>query len=73
MGVFLQGLEGDILLKTMIQLLDRGINSLPIHDAVYVQAKFASEAQEAICEAWSDCLGVNFKPITKIDPASSGG
>lgn len=72
MGVFLQGLEGDILLKTMIQLLDEGIHSLPIHDAVYVQAKFANEAQEAICEAWKDCLGVAFKPITKIDLATSG-
>jgi hypothetical protein len=72
MGVSLQGLEGDILLKTMIRLLDQGIPSLPIHDAVYVQAKFASQAQQAICEAWSDCLGVDFKPITKIDLAING-
>ena len=72
MGVFLQGLEGDILLKTMIRLLDQGIPSLPIHDAVYVQAKFANQAQRAICEAWSDCLGVDFKPITKIDLPTNG-
>jgi hypothetical protein len=72
MGVFLQGLEGDILLKTMIRLLDQGIPSLPIHDAVYVQANYASQAQQAICEAWSDCLGIDFKPITKIDLTTNG-
>ena len=70
MGVFLQGLEGDILLKTMVGLLDRGIPSLPIHDAVYVQARYAKEAQIEICKAWQDCLGVYFSPKTKIDFAS---
>jgi hypothetical protein len=67
MGIFLQGLEGDILLKTMTKLLDQGIPSLPIHDAVYVQARFAEQARDAICEAWQACLGVSFSPITKID------
>jgi hypothetical protein len=70
MGVLLQGLEGDILLKTMVRLLDRGIPSLPIHDAVYVQARYAKEAQIEICKAWHDCLGVYFSPKTKIDFAS---
>jgi hypothetical protein len=69
LGVFLQGLEGDILLKTMTRLLEEGIPSLPIHDAVYVQAGYAKQAQEAICASWSECLGVDFKPITKIDLA----
>lgn len=71
MGVFLQGLEGDILLKTMVGLLDHGIPSLPIHDAVYVQARHAKEAQIEICKAWQDCLGVSFPPKTKIDTSST--
>ena len=71
MGLFLQGLEGDILLKTMVGLLDQGIPSLPIHDAVYVQAKYAKEAQREICKAWQDCLGVSFSPKTKIDTANT--
>jgi hypothetical protein len=67
MGIFLQGLEGDILLKTMTNLLDQGIPSLPIHDAVYVQARYVEQARKAICEAWSECLDVSFGPMTKVD------
>jgi hypothetical protein len=70
MGVFLQGLEGDILLKTMVGLLDHGIPSLPIRDSVYVQARHAKEAQIEICKAWHERLGVNFSPKTNIDSAN---
>jgi hypothetical protein len=71
MGVFLQGLEGDILLKTMVGLLDQGIPSLPIHDAVYVQKRYAEEAQAEICMAWQECLGVSFSPKTEIDTTNA--
>lgn len=66
-GVALQGLEGDILLKTMITLLDQNIPSLPMHDAVYVQKKFTPQAKKAIENAWMSSLGVKFRPFTKID------
>lgn len=67
MGVALQSLEGDILLKTMLKLLEQGIPSLPMHDAVYVQQQFSGQAKKAIEEAWMSTLGVKFKPHTKID------
>ena len=67
MGVTLQGLEGDILLKTMDTLLDQNIPSLPMHDAVYVQQQFKTQARKAIEDAWMDRLDVKFVPYTKID------
>lgn len=66
-GVTLQSLEGDILLKTMITLLDQDIPSLPMHDAVYVQDKFSGQAKKAIEDAWMETLDVKFRPFTKID------
>lgn len=67
MGTHLQGLEGDILLRTMLDLLDQGIPSLPMHDAIYVQQRYMVLAQAALENAWMHELGVNFKPATKID------
>jgi len=69
MGVHLQGLEGTILMDTMLELLDLGIPSLPIHDAVYVQKRHAKQAQKILENVWMEVLGVNFKPYTKIDTA----
>lgn len=67
MGVHLQGLEGTILMDTMLELLDLGMPSLPIHDAVYVQKRHAKQAQKVLEKVWMEVLGVNFKPYTKID------
>ena len=67
MGINLQGLEGTILMDTMLGLLDLGITSLPIHDAVYVQRKHAKQAQKVLENVWMEVLGVKFKPYTKID------
>lgn len=67
MGVTLQGLEGDLLLKTMLTLLDQDIPSLPMHDAVYVQQQFKTQAKKAIEDAWMSRLNVKFKPLVKID------
>ena len=69
MGVHLQGLEGTILMDTMLELLDLGIPSLPIHDAVYVQRRHAKQAQKVLEKVWMKVLGVKFKPYTKIDTA----
>ena len=67
LGIFLQGLEGNILLKAMVSLLDQGIPSLPIHDALYVQARSASQAKEALESSWMEEVGVGFRPVTKLD------
>lgn len=67
MGVHMQALEGNILMNTMLQLLDIGIPSLPIHDAIYVQTKYKKHAQVALEKAWMDELEADFKPYTKID------
>lgn len=67
MGVYLQGLEGDILLKAMLDLIEQDIPSLPIHDAIYVQHRHNRQAKQALQKAWQEVLGVKFKPAIKID------
>ena len=66
-GIHMQALEGDILLEAMLRLLDQGILSLPIHDAIYVQQEHIAQAKSALENAWMHALGVSFKPYTKID------
>jgi hypothetical protein len=66
-GIHMQALEGDILLEAMLRLLDQGILSLPIHDAIYVQQEHIVQAKSALENAWMHALGVRFKPHTKID------
>jgi hypothetical protein len=69
-GINLQTLEGDILMKAMLSLLDKKILSLPIFDALYVQEKNAEEAKAVLENAWKEILDVSFKPYTKIDKAN---
>jgi hypothetical protein len=71
MGIHMQVLEGTILMNTMLELLNIGIPSLPIHDAVYVQRKYAKQAQKVLEKVWMEVLGVKFKPNTKIDKAEN--
>jgi hypothetical protein len=66
-GVFLQNLEGQILLNAMDDLLNKGILSLPVHDSLFIQYLFEKEAINAIEKSWMDVLGVNFKPWIKVD------
>jgi hypothetical protein len=47
-GIYLQGLEGDILMKAMLSLIEQDIASLPIHDAIYVQRRHQSKAKKAL-------------------------
>lgn len=66
-GIYLQGLEGDILMQAMLDLIGQDIPSLPIHDAIYVQKRHQSKAKKALEKAWMEVLGVRFKPSIKID------
>ena len=66
-GIYLQGLEGDILMKAMLNLIEQNIPSLPIHDAIYVQSRHKTQAKKALQKAWQEVLDVNFKPTVKID------
>lgn len=66
-GVFLQNLEGEILLNAMDELVNQGILSLPVHDSLCVQYIFEKEAKDAIEKSWMDVLGVDFKPWIKVD------
>lgn len=67
LGVFMQNLEGEILLDAMSKLVDQGILSLPVHDSLFVQHFYREEAKDALETAWSKVLGINFKPWVKID------
>ncbi len=66
-GINLQAIEGDILIRAMLTLLDKNILSLPIFDALYVQKKYAKNAQIALEHAWKEVLNISFNPYTKID------
>ena len=66
-GVFLQNLEGEILLMAMDDLLNQGILSLPVHDSLFVQHIHEMEVKHAIENAWMHTLGVSFKPWIKVD------
>lgn len=66
-GVFLQNLEGEILLNAMENLINQGILSLPVHDSLCTQYIFEKEAIDAIEKSWMDVLGVDFKPWIKVD------
>jgi hypothetical protein len=66
-GIYLQGLEGDILMQAMLDLIGQDIPSLPIHDAIYVQKRHQAKAKKALEKAWMEVLGVRFKPSIKID------
>ena len=67
MGVVLQSMEGDILLDAMCDLVDKGIVSLPIHDALYVEQQHIKEAEKALKHSWKENLGVSFEPFVEID------
>ena len=66
-GVLLQGLEGDIMLDAMCDLVDHGIVSLPIHDALYVEQQHIEEAEKALKKSWKKNLGVDFEPFVDVD------
>ncbi len=66
-GINLQTLEGDTLLEAMLTLLDQGILSLPMHDAIYVQQEHITQARTALENAWMHALNVDFKPYTTVD------
>lgn len=66
-GVFLQNLEGEILLNAMDSLLDKGILSLPVHDSLFTQFIHEKEVINAIEKSWMDVLGVDFMPWIKVD------
>lgn len=67
MGVVLQSMEGDILLDAMCSLVDKGIASLPIHDALYVEQQYVAEAEKVLKESWKKNLDVDFEPFVDID------
>ncbi len=66
-GVILQSAEGEILLIAMCKLIDKGIITLPIHDALAVPISKVNIAKEVLEESWMDFFDVDFRPHTKID------
>ena len=66
-GVWMQAMEGDVLLDAMCDLIDRGILSLPIHDALYVEQQNIAEAEKALKASWKKNLNVDFEPFVDVD------
>ena len=56
-----------ILLDAMCDLVDKGIVSLPIHDALYVEQQYIEEAEKALKKSWKENIGVDFEPFVDID------
>jgi len=53
-GLSAQNLEGAILRKVMLEGIEQGIVSLPVHDAIAVKQGDAEWAKEAMERVWSD-------------------
>jgi hypothetical protein len=53
-GMSAQNLEGAILRKVMLEGIEQGIVSLPVHDAIAVKQCDAEWAKEAMERVWSD-------------------
>lgn len=70
LGVYMQVLEGDILLNAMCSLIDKGIITLPMHDSLATPIAHIDVVREALEESWMNTLGVSFKPYTKVDVPS---
>ena len=56
-GTNAQSLEGEILRKVMVEGVNLGIASLPVHDALAVNHEHADWAQEAMARVWVDVAG----------------
>ena len=67
MGVVMQAMEGDVLLDAMCDLVDQGILSLPIYDALYVEQQHIKEAERALKVSWKKNLNVDFEPFVDVD------
>ena len=67
-GLSAQNLEGAILRKVMLEGIEQGIVSLPVHDAIAVKQGDAEWAKEAMERVWTDeTLGC--KTRLKVDYA----
>lgn len=71
LGLMLQSLEGQIMIKAQVELIRLGITALPVHDALMVNRgiEIESAAEEILKQLWSEELGVNFFPHLSKDIA----
>jgi hypothetical protein len=58
--IYLQGLEGEILMKAIQNLIEQNIPSLPIHDAIYVQSRHQRQAKKTLHKTWQKVLDIKF-------------
>jgi hypothetical protein len=65
-GIYLQSLEGQILMDAMIKLIKDDITALPIHDSLRVPLNSAEKTCMVLQETWSDHLKVNFSTKVSI-------
>ena len=56
-GLFLMGLEAQVLSGALQRLLDDGLVALPLHDALFVPEEATKAAQRALEEAFEGLLG----------------
>lgn len=61
-GKWLQGIDGDVLLRALTYLLTIGVIGLPLHDAIAVNTEHAELAKEAIQLAWMSTFQSEFLP-----------
>ena len=71
LGLMLQSLEGQIMIKAQVELIRLGITALPIHDALMVNRgeEIEGTAEGILKRLWSETLGVDFSPYLSKDSA----
>ncbi len=66
MGKVLQALDGDVMLRALMKLLDQSVVGLPLHDAISVNTEHAELAKKAIEDSWRATFSNHFTP--QIEP-----
>ncbi len=60
----LMWLESEAIVATMLELMEEGLPSLPVHDSLLVPASKAKMAQEALSPHYRKICGVT--PVLKL-------
>jgi hypothetical protein len=66
-GHHIQFIESQIMVQVLLDLIDKGITALPIHDAIAVVRSHAAAAREAMIQEFRSIVGIDVTVNEEID------
>jgi hypothetical protein len=66
-GHHIQFIESQIMVRVLLDLVDKGITALPIHDAIAVARSHAAAGQEAMIREFRSIVGIDVTVNEEID------